>query len=136
MIRSQGLMTEGFMIRVNALICSMLILLTGKVYSSVFVYAAAAIKPGEEKKYFETYQLKVIPILARHRGTLRAFDVRPIVKLGKEITGAVILEFPDAMAVERFYRDPDYVRLNEARKKITTHRDFVVLEAYPALPPK
>lgn len=89
------------------------------------VYVVAEITIADRGEYAK-YEAGFLPIWQRFRGELLAVDERPSVIEGEwPHTRTVLLRFPDAAEVERWYRSPEYQAL--ARHRWNASRANVAL---------
>jgi uncharacterized protein (DUF1330 family) len=84
------------------------------------VYAVALIDIADRTAYGD-YERGFMEIFSRHEGRLLAVEETPVVKEGSwPHTRTVLLEFPDAESLDRWYHSEDYQRLAQHRFRAST----------------
>ena len=97
------------------------------------VYAVALINIADRAGYAR-YEEGFMSIFAQHAGRILAVDEAPVVKEGEwKYTRTVLIEFPDAQALDGWYHSDAYQQLAQHRFE-SSSASIAVIKGPPGAP--
>lgn len=85
-----------------------------------------------DPKGYEPYVPSVMPLLQKHGGEVLAADFAAKSVEGQAPSVQVILKFPSEEAAQRWYDDPEYVRVRQVRLNSTKNGALIFVKAATA----